>query len=65
MEKTALKTRHYTIETRIPINGEIHFNCKWCQDTGVLEEWIAPDDVREVTCHFCDINEPTDMDDDS
>jgi len=29
--------------------------CDDCEDSGVVEEWTAPDDMRMVTCH-CELS---------
>ena len=44
-----------------PIIAWEWWSCDECRDTGVTEEWIAPDDSRERACLFCSIGEEPDM----
>lgn len=57
-----LRVKHQGKEIRIPINGEIHYNCYECLDTGMVTvdagycggcEICGSREEHETRCPFC------------
>lgn len=61
METTKLKVISLSTETKIPINGVIHYECSDCNDTGLIGVSPEPDYYSEVKCPFCWRGEESDM----
>ena len=55
-----LKVRSSDIETRIPVNGMIYYDCEECLDTGVCTHTLF-DEIHDSPCPFCWRGQEPDM----
>lgn len=52
MEPQNIEVRSQSVQTRIPINGEINYKCEECFDTGFVDVGEY-DVIKTVNCPHC------------